>query len=482
MADILRKPTVTVNGYKCVSAQVSCMLNRPIIVNATVCSGDTDGGILTTDDIMNLAKEMQAKIFEDPSEGDLQLSMSDGESGTLNYNRLIITSCDVVAATSGGLMATITATSPDILADLVDPSVYMKYVDTADVMFKTASDYKGSKAQDHFWVYQLQDKGGNNLSVANKLLKLLENAKDKYRFREEGLTEGTKAAVNSQKAINNSFFRYVRQFLRESDDTTRVLNGKAEINDTVNRAIYNTLAHNMFEIGGGVFSKLLNYITSEFLLWYIPNHKTGEIGILKNWDYEGSDMQTISVPISTAKLAIGRALGNDLPPTLVVAESPLVFTQHEIAENYSAWISGSYPEKAETKLGKVYNIQAPRWFSVGQDVSPNKPANKLNVGRNPSQTIETADKAQKQISKNAKSSNQALTYLAKQSFFKYKFGTSVAGITCPFKSNIDANIGDFVQVNAEGGGKILQGILSTVTHNLSTGSLSTELGFTRVEI
>ena len=238
----------------------------------------------------------------------------------------------------------------------------------------------------------------------------------------------------------------------------------------------------MFEIGGGVFSKLLNYITSEFLLWYIPNHKTGEIGILKNWDYEGSDMKTISVPISTAKLAIGRALGNDLPPTLVVAESPLVFTQHEIAENYSAWISGSYPEKAETKLGKVYNIQAPRWFSVGQDVSPNKPANKLKAGRNPSQTTETADKAQKQISKNVKSSNQALTYLARQSFFKYKFGTSVAGITCPFQSNIDANIGDFVQVNAEGGGKILQGILSTVTHNLSTGSLSTELGFTRVEL
>lgn len=229
MADILRKPTVTVNGYKCVSAQVSCMLNRPITVNATVCSGDTDGGILTTDDIMNLAKEMQAKIFEDPSEGDLQLSMSDGESGTLNYNRLIITSCDVVAATSGGLMATITATSPDILADLVDPSVYMKYVDIANVMFKTASDYKGSKAQDHFWVYQLQDKGGNNLSVANKLLKLLENAKDKYRFREEGLTEGTKVAVNSQKAINNSFFRYVRQFLRESDDTTRVLMVKQKL-------------------------------------------------------------------------------------------------------------------------------------------------------------------------------------------------------------------------------------------------------------
>lgn len=60
----------------------------------------------------------------------------------------------------------------------------------------------------------------------------------------------------------------------------------------------------------------------------------------------------------------------------------------------------------------------------------------MKAGRNPSQTTETANKAQKQISKNAKSSNQALTYLARQSFFKYKFGTSVAGITCPFQSEI----------------------------------------------
>ena len=84
--------------------------------------------------------------------------------------------------------------------------------------------------------------------------------------------------------------------------------------------------------------------------------------------------------------------------------------------------------------------------------------------------------------KDAKAYYPSLQYLARQSFFRYKYGTSVGSLSCPFYANIDAEIGDFVQVNAMGGGKIMRGILSSVVHSLDTGSLSTKLGFTRVEL
>lgn len=483
MEEILRKPTVTVNGYKCVSASVSCILNRPIAVTATVCSGDTDGSILTTKDIMDLGKTMQSKIFEDPSVGDLQLRMYDGESSEISYSKLVVTSCDIVASTSGGLIASISATSPDILVDLVDPSLYMKFIDLNQEMYNIASDYKGSKSQDHFWVWQLKNTGGNNASVAKRVLDLVSNAKNQYQISSVGLSKGTLAALESQKGINDSFFRYARQFLTKSDDTTAILNGNANINDTVSRAIDNTIASCIFDRGGGIFSKLLNQLSSEFLLWYIPNHKTGDMGIFKSWDYEGSDQTELSLPVTTAKLSVGRALGNDLPPTIVVAESPVIVEQNKITNGYTTWISASYPEKAEEKLGRVYNLEAPGWFSVGYTVGvDSNTTTDPEAARNPSQTIETANKAIKQAEKNIKSSNETLSYLARQEFFKYKYSTSVAGLVCPFMSNIDADIGDFVQVSARGGGKLFKGILSTVSHNLSAGNLSTELGFTRVEI
>lgn len=480
MADILTKPTVKVNGYKCVSAEISCVLNRPIVVRATICSGDTDGSILTTNDIMNLAKDMQAKIFEDPEEGDIQITLNDGHTGELSYNRLIITSCDVVASTRGGLMATITATSPDILADSFDPSVYMKNIDVGNIIWEIAAS-ENSKSQDHLWVYTLGRLNDTDSPLATKILKLIQHAKNKYKFS-ANMMPGSDSAIESQLSLNNSSFTYVRRFLNNSTETTDVLNGNADLNETGNRAIYNTLASRLFNNGGGIFTKILNSVNSDFLLWYVPDHKSGNMGKLRNWNYEGEDVSTISLPVSTFNFAIGRSLGNDLPPTMVTFESPEIYTIRDLAGEFTSWAVGAYPEKPEKILGKVYNIQAPPWLCFGLYDDPDNGAENMNKGRNPQETEIINEKIKKQLEKDAKAYYPSLQYLARQSFFRYKYGTSVGSLSCPFYANIDAEIGDFVQVNAMGGGKIMRGILSSVVHSLDTGSLSTKLGFTRIEL
>lgn len=484
--DQLRQPGVYVDGFQCASATVTCTLNQTLNLTATVCEGNVDGNILTAEDIMSLGKTMQEKIFKNPSSKDVKVTFNDGIGGTLNYS-LTLTSCNIVSSPSGGLKLELSATTEDILCDAFDPSVYIKCVDYKSLLQVTWGK-QTSQTTDHRWVYLLKDKGAGSTPLAKKIDKLLTNTKDNYVPSFIGQSEGTKAAINSQKALNEQIYKdYVKAFLTNSLDSTDILGKQVSVTDDMNRAIFNGLATIFFDSSGGFLNKVINILCPEFLLWYIPDHKKGGMGMLKNQNYvKPKKPKKLTLPISAVKMSLGRSLGNSLPPTMCCVQTPLQFTVLNTAGKYSKFIMASYPEKPENRLGIVYNISAPKWFYVSAvDYTDDKPAkeNQLNKARTANGVKAEQKKITQADSKTKKAFTSALKYLAEHAFNKLKYSTSVAGVTCPFQANIDAELGDFVTLSATEGGTILTGILTSITHSVTaSGGMVTNLGFARVEI
>ena len=491
MADSFRKPTVSIGGHKCVSAIVSCSLNSLINVSAVLCSGDTDGSILTPSDIYSLAKKCQEMIFKEPKEGTLTLTLDDGNQGTISYNKLVITSCEVNSSTGGGLSLRISATSPDVFVTLVDPSVYMKSVIETNAHVDVSRG-DANRFQDTYWVSRMNKLSDVKSSVSQKILRLVQFAKTKYAARNSN--KATKNVLDNQQLINNKYFKYVKDFLSNSDKTTEVLNGNIEVTRLINRAIYNNIHYSVLTNNGNMLEKLLGPIAQDYYLWYIPDLKSGGVGKLRNRDYEGKNVDgTLSLPTSSFTFSIGRSLTQMLAPSMVYVQARTTYDSSRANRNYDKYVSGCYPSNAGDTLGPILNIEAPSWLTLGHSSSQSggsntnssnssSSGNPLDNPRVSTKTVIKNDKFVKQVETNKKDSGNILETLSKQIYFEAKFSTSVATVSCPAMVNIDAEIGDFLQVNAEGGGKLFSGILSRVQHTFQTGTLSTELGFTRVEL
>lgn len=486
--DQLRKPGVYVDGFQCASATVTCTLNHTLNLTATICEGNADGNILTTNDIMALGKTMQGKIFKNPTAKDVKVTFNDGIGGTLNYS-LTLTSCDVVTSPSGGLKLELSATTEDILCDAFDASIYVKCMGDTSKLLQISRGDNTSQTTDHIWVTLMRGNlGGGSTPLVKKIDKLLTYTKNNYVPNFIGQSDGTKTAINSQKSLNEKVYTdYIKEFIRNSSDSTDVLAKQVSVTKDINKAIFNGLAAIFFDSGGGFLNKVINMICPEFLLWYIPDHKTGGMGKLKNQNYvKPKKPKKLTLPISAVKMSLGRSLGNSLPPTLCTVETPLQFGVSNVHKQNSKFIMAVYPEKPENVLGIAYNLRAPSWFYVtALDESNQKSAkeNQLNKARTPEGAKVEQKKTAQTDSKIKKSFTSALKYLAEHAFNKLKYSTSVAGVTCPFQAKIDAELGDFVTLSATEGGTILTGILTSITHSVTaSGGMVTNLGFARVEI
>lgn len=485
--DQFRRPGVYIDGFNCAAATVTCTLGRTLNFTATICEGKADGNVLTAKAIMHLGQDMQEKIFKNPTAKDIKVTFNDGIGGTLIY-ALTLTSCDIVSSPSGGLKLEISATTEDILCDAFDPSLYSKCINTQELL-KVTTNEKTSMQIDQFWVCQLKDFGSPSTPLTKKINRLLSNTKNKYNPSLDGQSSGSKQALESQRSINDKIYAdYVEPFLIANLDSTDVLNKQVPMTNNLNRAIFNGLATIMFNSSGGFLNKIINLVCPEFLLWYVPDHKTGKMGKLKNQNYVmPKKPKKLYVPISGVKMSLGRSLGNSLPPVMCSVQTQVDYgtLSSTTGKKEFKFLVSSYPDTAEDRLGVVYNLSAPKWFFVTFDdeQSVASKENPLNKPRTPEGVKAERKKNNQMVTKNKKTFSTALKYLAEHAFNKLKYSTSVAGITCPFQAKLDVEIGDFVTLCATEGGTILTGILTSVTHSVQAqGGMVTNLGFARVEI
>ena len=479
MSDVIKKPTVTALGYKCVAASMVATINQPLTLRLTIASGDSDGSIITTDDIMNLAKTAQDKINKSAKKPDFNVSIDGGFAGSAcNYN-MVLTNCEVVASTGGGLACQISASSEDMLVENFDSSIYAFNCEptASEVVFPQES---------HFWTKRCRKVAEGISSVSELVLDLLTTAKEKYTLDQTAkLSDADKAYVTAAKTLNNNSFKLVKRFLEQSKDTTKLLNDKftPDLNNRV--TIADWICRRLFSNGDGLFSKLLFMLPNDFLCWYIPDFKTGGIGKFRNQNYSNEVTKSITVPVTSFSANLGRGISNMLVPSQIVVEASLQPVSSNVAIAYKGKATAYFPQDNNTDKesgGSTYCLAAPAWLNLPPRlISPNK-SKESKRSRNIANSKKDQDETAKGKQESEKLEEPALSYLAEMYFYKLKYQNCTASVICPFTTEINAEIGDFVEVKATQGGHLLSGILTGVSHTLMPSGLSTTLLFARVEI
>lgn len=502
MSDTIFPVTVSAGfsfgSFPCVSAMISIPLNNVPRFSATVMSGGEDtGGVVTVQDIMSLGASAQRQMLSNPSESGIDITISGGPKGEVHAAG-VITGVTVQATASGGLSCTVEGAGKDILLNMFSPAVYGNYIAMSairEIQAGRPDRVNNSK----IWVGMLDQKvlKKTDMSVSERIMELLKIATEKYSSMSmvDSLDSGLKTSIETILSMNDSQYKAVTEFLKGSNQTSKIFNEEVELDDLSNKNIFNGLHGALFETGGSFLDTLFNHVCPEFALWYVPDRNTSQSGKLMNQKYGDEDAEGgIQVPLEGVSYNTGQIVGHKPPTSAIVMRAPTL--QCPAKDQQRSWftnphvISGIYPEKPTRDFGVAYTMQAPRWLSINpyatglaltksalQDIQEGRAP---IIARNPTKAKEQLLAALKSNRKELTGSEKVLKYLAKKQYFRTLLQDSKASVSAPFTGDVAADVGKIYEVSGSPGGMLFNGLLEQINYTVNPGSMRTTLSFSMV--
>ena len=471
------KLNISINGkaMPVLSANVRGNLGMPSEGSVVVTTNeDVNGGLCTVSDILQMAAEVQTSSLNLTNSNKLVINMQSGNT-SLNWEGYISNSF-VSSSSRGGLMLSVTGIHKDAFIDAFDPSIYMLSAPSEEIkqklqkeIFKSGLENKINIENIIPYPFLMKSASSLNASISERIKDMLTAAMSSFKSDNE--------SVNIIHENNKASWSFVEDFLSNSNDSSRLLNGNAIIPDSnINNIINQGLAQIIFTSG----SSLLNNIQDlgDFLgLYYSPSistksgklmnyaydpngSKAGNIqGSLLNFEFSSAQVGISTTPIKQIKVSLANSNPNS-------TDLPIV----------------AYPEKVESDTnGIVKTIEAPYWLVIPKtslldlQLNKNKPKNSISrIGDGGGEVLKLSEKAiDKAIEKQLINAVQ----FAKAQYYKYKLQGCAGSGTIYFEGNNNINLGQRYTFSSEGGGTIGNGVLTSIQHTMSVSNIQTSAGF-----
>lgn len=502
--------------YPCSRVEIKLGLNRIPEFGITIqqsknlfkTSDDSKVAKVELEDINTLASSVQNKMTEASLEPSIALftenKKKNGKCESFNISTIDLypTSCQIIMDSSGMLGCSIIAVPSIALMHLFNPKVYLTNADLriADTYFKE------SHTNDAFYVRMMDSSDVENIdsstSVMDCVVKLIDTAISKYQVSDSA---SNKDQLQSIADLNKTIWERVKPILENSSDA-KFLNGDiGSIPADMAHAIFNTLHSDIFDHGFSLLSNIFNYVCKDFYLWYSPGYINGntveldDIFISEAYVNIKDEKNIGNLTVISDKIiaSLGNIIANMAYPNQVAVSVPVdqnientIFNTTKCADAIEL-ARGVYPESASSnKAGVVYEYAAPNWFIPTYPIYDTATKNKkLNLNKDETDAnsisrtpnIET-NPANEQTKKAIQASNDALSKLAKNEFYKMVLQNSFASVQgfAYGKSGSNVAVGNAVKVGSIKVNNLFKGILSEINIDITPFSQSTNLKFTGV--
>lgn len=507
--------TVVITGFTCkvkisgisikgkipvTSVQMRGSVNDLPMISLTIYPNNGTSKI-SPNELIQLAKECQAQVLKGLSSTnpnvEIEIKMNGKGIASDNYDlKAILYGVDLHMDTNtSSIYVTIKATSPDVLLNCIDLSIYTKNM-SLDNKIKSLLSFS-SDSGSTIWAATLNASADNNYKVSGKPISrimrdMVQTTMNRwgsvYNNIKENLSEQRQKIIESIHEKNQEYIQSLYSFLKASDDTSTLLDGVSfNDNPATVKGVLTGIENALYYSGASPLHAIMGYLTSNFGLWYSPNLHGNMQGKIKNQpflaDAPGSNLDLCCTSVDVA-------INQDQvrPPTgQVIMSASTINTVSSVSLSLDANRSSifvAYPvEKAAG--GVSYSLCGPSWLIAetgryGDVTLPNskydrdpKEASKQNKEGN-KEAVTVADTANSKI----------LNYLAKKEFYRSKFQNSLLVVDTVINTDITTEqrgLGDFFTVKNRGS-KIGNAVLSSVQHTFAPNTLTTQAGFTMLQL
>ena len=480
------------------SVQIQGGVNRLPMVNLTIYPNNGTSRI-SPEELIALAKECQGQLLKGLSSTnpnvDIEISMDGQGIASDEYKlRAILYGVDLHMDTNAqSIYVTIKATTPDVLLNCIDLSIYNRYSNLNDHIKNqmTKSDFDNMP----LWArvlfaseknYSVQGKPVTQIihDMVSLQMQKWEDIK-KETLKSLKFSEQQTETILSIHENNKSYIQRLYDFLKASNPYTSLLDGApfAE-NKSVVKGVLTGIATAMYSQGLSPLSAMMNYLTSNFGVWYTGNLHGDMMGKMKNQPFletapdKSIDIACTSVEVEINQDQVRPPVGQILMSANTINTAP---GQYHSPSNANT-IYVRYPEK-KIEGGITYSLSGPSWLITETaqrgEVTPGK------YDRNYDQAAdENKEETDKAIKEGNEANAQLLQYMAKKEFFRAKYQNSLLMVSSVINTDIttdSSGLGDFFKVKSLGT-PIGNAVMSNVQHTFTPNSLTTQVGFTMLQL
>ena len=489
---IINYPKVWVNisalgELPCREATLTLTLNTPASVTVSVAAGDVSGNgtLLTISSLTEIVKKLQQLINTDPESNMLSMSLY-SKDFSVSAKFIIVAVYMSGDASNGSLDVTILARHKDALADGIIFNIYDMVYRPSTVQPDYANiDPLASRA------FETSNESSSIASIIKAVGDTAINKINIEDLRQIGMSDAQMQIIRDQNSANRQNWKYLSNILENSSQTTDFLNGQVELDTSRQLAVYDSITKSLIKSGSGGFTTILNQISSDFLLQYIPSLSDAGKFINQIWDIDTVQGE-ISCTTARVNYNLGEASYGIAPIQYVASWADMTFLPSAPQENQITSTWARYPESSGNgpKNGRVVVLRAPACFTVLNvqygDISSNN-ANPLNESQRQNQENVLNDQNEKMAKSFAQSQEKAETILRNISEIRYNqllYAPSTANVLgLPANIDVENYLGQIVDVKSDPGGKMFKGMLTSVEYRFSSsGVVFMNLTFAYVRI
>jgi hypothetical protein len=450
---------------------------------------------LSAEDLIKLAKSCQSKLNEGVSDGtpnvNITISMdSQGLASTDNYElQAILSGVELHMDTnSQSIYVSITATSPDTLISNIDLSIYESYSTLTDAIqseLKSGNTYGMPFWAKTYWASIGYKPITTGTPIASIIKGMIDITMQKWKLPED-LSDTQKAVMTSIHKNNQKYIGRLGDFLSNSFDSSHLMCDESIPEcDATTKAILSGIEQALYCGGVNPLYAMMNYLASDFGVWYAPCLIGNMQGKLSNQPFlMKSPDKTIDLNLSAMNIEIHQ--DQSRPPVGQICMTSTTLNTAASVSNKtntscfnSVW--ACYPEKS--KGGIIYNQRGPTWL-VTQNGTFGDVTNRNN-DRDPKKNSQQYQKKSEEAAKlGDDAAMKLLNILAQKEYYRAVYQYSllmVNSIIDPGVSTDSQGLGDFFTVK-QAGTTIGKAVMSNVNHIFNPNNLTTQIGFTMLQL